>query len=225
MCWTDDLVKTMTADQPKPLVPEASGPPATVAVAVVVALAQVVAFYVAIRAIASFALPVRRGVILLGVLLVAAAVASLGARRIAPHRGSGYAIPLFATGGFVAGFSVAMAAGLRLVGPVVLVPGGIGSFLGVVAAMQWWSRPHVSAGSVESAEAHMTNEFTAVVERDGEWFIAYCAEVPGANGQGRTKEEALASLSHAVAMILEDRREDSLRGLPPDAVQEKVTIK
>jgi hypothetical protein len=26
----------------------------------------------------------------------------------------------------------------------------------------------------------MTNEFTAVVERDGEWFIAYCAEIPGA---------------------------------------------
>jgi predicted RNase H-like HicB family nuclease len=40
----------------------------------------------------------------------------------------------------------------------------------------------------------MTNEFTAVVERDGEWFIAYCAEIPGANGQGRTKEEALESL-------------------------------
>lgn len=71
----------------------------------------------------------------------------------------------------------------------------------------------------------MTNEFTAVVERDGEWFIAYCAEIPGANGQGRTKEEALASLTSAVALILEDRREDSLRGLPADAVREKVTVK
>jgi predicted RNase H-like HicB family nuclease len=70
----------------------------------------------------------------------------------------------------------------------------------------------------------MANEFTAVVERDGEWFIAYCAEIPGANGQGRTKEEALRSLSSAVALILEDRREDALRGLPADAVQEKVTV-
>jgi predicted RNase H-like HicB family nuclease len=75
------------------------------------------------------------------------------------------------------------------------------------------------------AEAHMTNEFTAVVERDGEWFIAYCAEIPGANGQGQTKEEALASLSSAVALVLEDRREDSLRGLPADAIREKVTVK
>jgi predicted RNase H-like HicB family nuclease len=70
----------------------------------------------------------------------------------------------------------------------------------------------------------MTNEFTAVVERDGEWFIAYCAEIPGANGQGRTKEEALESLRGAVTLVLEDRREDSLRGLPADAVQEKVTV-
>lgn len=52
----------------------------------------------------------------------------------------------------------------------------------------------------------MTNEFTAVVERDSEWFIAYCAEIPGANGQGRTREEALESLRAAVALILEDRR-------------------
>jgi predicted RNase H-like HicB family nuclease len=71
----------------------------------------------------------------------------------------------------------------------------------------------------------MANEFTAVVERDGEWFIAYCPEIPGANGQGRTKEEALESLSKAVSLILEDRREDGLRGVPPEAVREKVTVK
>jgi len=70
-----------------------------------------------------------------------------------------------------------------------------------------------------------TNAFTALVERDGEWFIAYCAEIPGANGQGHTKEEALESLSGAVALILEDRREDALRGLPADAIQEKGTVK
>jgi len=38
----------------------------------------------------------------------------------------------------------------------------------------------------------MRNEFTAIVEQDGPWFIAYCAEVPAANGQGRTREECLA---------------------------------
>jgi len=47
----------------------------------------------------------------------------------------------------------------------------------------------------------MHNEFTAVVEQDEGWFIAYCPEVPGANGQGRTKEECLKSLSEAIALI------------------------
>lgn len=60
----------------------------------------------------------------------------------------------------------------------------------------------------------MRNEFTAVIEQDGEWMIAYSPEIPGANGQGRTKEEALDSLSKAIALILENRREDGLRGPP-----------
>ena len=71
----------------------------------------------------------------------------------------------------------------------------------------------------------MANEFTAIVEKDGEWFIAYSPEIPGANGQGRSKEEALASLSEAIALILPDRREDGLRGLPPDAIRETVIVR
>lgn len=70
----------------------------------------------------------------------------------------------------------------------------------------------------------MHNEFTAVVERDEEWFIAYCPEVPGANGQGQSREESLASLRDAIALILEDRREDGLRGVPADADRTVVTV-
>ena len=70
----------------------------------------------------------------------------------------------------------------------------------------------------------MRNEFTAVYERDGKWVIAYCPEVPGANGQGRSKEEARSSLAEAIALILEDRREDGLRGVPADAERETITV-
>jgi predicted RNase H-like HicB family nuclease len=70
----------------------------------------------------------------------------------------------------------------------------------------------------------MRNEFTAIIERDGDWFIAYCPEIPGANGQGRTKDEARRSLAEAIALILEDRREDGLRGVPDDADRETLTI-
>jgi predicted RNase H-like HicB family nuclease len=57
----------------------------------------------------------------------------------------------------------------------------------------------------------MRNEFTAVIERDGEWFIAWSAEIPGANGQGRSAEVCRESPSAAIELILQDRREDALR--------------
>jgi predicted RNase H-like HicB family nuclease len=70
----------------------------------------------------------------------------------------------------------------------------------------------------------MRHEFTAVYERDAEWVIAYCPEVPGANGQGRTKEEARTSLAAAIILILEDRREEGLRGVPEGAEREVITV-
>lgn len=70
----------------------------------------------------------------------------------------------------------------------------------------------------------MHNEFTAIIERDGEWYIAYCPEIPGANGQGKSKDEARENLAEAIALILQDRQEEGLRGVPPDAVCETVTV-
>jgi predicted RNase H-like HicB family nuclease len=70
----------------------------------------------------------------------------------------------------------------------------------------------------------MRNEFTAVIERDGEWFVAWSPEIPGANGQGHTIEECREDLSAAIQLILEDRREDGLRGAPANALRETVTI-
>jgi len=55
----------------------------------------------------------------------------------------------------------------------------------------------------------MRNEFTALIERDGEWFVAWSFEIPGANGQGRTVEECRANLCAAIELILEDQREET----------------
>jgi predicted RNase H-like HicB family nuclease len=68
------------------------------------------------------------------------------------------------------------------------------------------------------------NEFTAIIEKDGDWYIAYCPEIPGANGQGRTKEEAKESLAEALELILRDRREEGLRNVPVDAITEVVSL-
>ncbi len=60
------------------------------------------------------------------------------------------------------------------------------------------------------------------VPEGGYWAI--CPEIPGANGQGETIEEAKESLKSAIELILEDRRNDILRGLPEDAIREKVMV-
>ena len=70
----------------------------------------------------------------------------------------------------------------------------------------------------------MHNEFTAIIEKEGDWYFAYCAEVPGANGQGKTKEECLRNLAEAIKLVLEDRRQDSLRGIPADAHSELLSV-
>ena len=51
----------------------------------------------------------------------------------------------------------------------------------------------------------MHNEFTAIIEQDGEWYIGHSPEIPGANGQGRSVDECRANLAEAIALILEDR--------------------
>jgi predicted RNase H-like HicB family nuclease len=70
----------------------------------------------------------------------------------------------------------------------------------------------------------MRNEFTAVIEQDGDWYIAYSPEISGANGQGRSREECLRSLASAIELILQDRREDGLRGVPEGAVRAVVKV-
>ena len=70
----------------------------------------------------------------------------------------------------------------------------------------------------------MHNEFTAIIEKEGDWFIGYCPEIPGANGQGRTKEECRSSLAEAIALILEDRRQDAMKGVPGEAIREVVIV-
>ena len=70
----------------------------------------------------------------------------------------------------------------------------------------------------------MHNEFTAIIERHGDWFIAHCPEVPEANGQGHTAEEAKSDLAAAIELVLVDRREDALKTASADALRQIVTV-
>ena len=71
----------------------------------------------------------------------------------------------------------------------------------------------------------MKGELTAIIEKAPEGgYWAICPEVPGANGQGQTLEEAKENLRKAAKLILKDRLEDIRRGLPKDAIQETIAI-
>ena len=71
----------------------------------------------------------------------------------------------------------------------------------------------------------MKAELTAIIEtatEGGYWAI--CPEIPGANGQGETIEEAKENLKSAIKMILEDRLADIRRGLTEEAIEETISI-
>ena len=64
--------------------------------------------------------------------------------------------------------------------------------------------PPVAAGHTPSG---VLGRFTAVYQRDEGWWVGYVEELPGANAQERTLEEARGSLREAVADVLEANRE------------------
>ena len=76
----------------------------------------------------------------------------------------------------------------------------------------------------QKPEAVVRNEFTAVLEKDEDWFVASCLEIPGAHGQGKTREDALENLAEAILLYLEMCREEGLRGVPAEATLEVIAV-
>ncbi len=71
----------------------------------------------------------------------------------------------------------------------------------------------------------MENRFTAVFERTDKWWIAYVEELPGANTQGATLEEARENLKGAVVLVLEANRELAERRLSgKEVVREDLVV-
>ena len=68
-------------------------------------------------------------------------------------------------------------------------------------------------------------KLTAVYMKVPEGFVAFVEELPGANTQGKTLEEARANLKEAVTMVLDANRElskESLEGV--DVIREALTL-
>ncbi|ABA21560.1 Protein of unknown function UPF0150 [Trichormus variabilis ATCC 29413] len=72
----------------------------------------------------------------------------------------------------------------------------------------------------------MENSFTAVFEKVGDWYIGYAQELPGANIQERTLEEARESLLEAIELILISNRELAEKELAnKNVIREQITVK
>ena len=71
----------------------------------------------------------------------------------------------------------------------------------------------------------MQVQLTAVFKKVPQGYIGFVEELPGANTQGATLEEARASLTEAIQMVLEANRtlaQESLEG--HDVIREPMTI-
>jgi len=72
----------------------------------------------------------------------------------------------------------------------------------------------------------MEHTFTGIFERVGDWYMAYVEELPGANTQGKTLEEARENLREAVELILQSNRELTEKELTGKRViREKIKVK
>ena len=70
----------------------------------------------------------------------------------------------------------------------------------------------------------MRNRYTAIIVRDPKWFMAFCPEVPEANGQGKTREACLTDLASAIRTILDYKREQMLEDMPAGAEETAVLV-
>ena len=72
----------------------------------------------------------------------------------------------------------------------------------------------------------MDLEFTAVFRKVPEGYIGFVEELPGANTQGATLEEARANLQEAVSLVLDANRtlaQEDASGL--DVIREPLTVR
>jgi len=70
----------------------------------------------------------------------------------------------------------------------------------------------------------MTYQFHLVFEKGDKYYIGYCPEVPGANGQGITKKKCRQNLLEAIELVLQTRAQEAQLGIPKKATIEVLPL-
>ena len=66
--------------------------------------------------------------------------------------------------------------------------------------------------------------YTAILKRDGDWWIGWVEEVPGVNAQGRSREELLASLRTILTEALEFNRQEARAAAESGFEEETLSV-
>ena len=69
----------------------------------------------------------------------------------------------------------------------------------------------------------MENEYTAVIRRDGQWWIGWIAEIPGVNSQGATREELAGNLQSALREMLQMNRDNARKAADEDFEEIRIS--
>lgn len=70
----------------------------------------------------------------------------------------------------------------------------------------------------------MSNTYTAIAKKKGDWWIGWIEEVPGVNCQEHTREELLESLKVTLREALEFNRQDALEGAESNYEEVSVSV-
>ncbi len=70
----------------------------------------------------------------------------------------------------------------------------------------------------------MSNTYTAIMKRDGDWWIGWIEEVPGTNCQEATREELVESLRVVPQEALDFTRQEAIAAAGEDYQEERIAL-
>jgi predicted RNase H-like HicB family nuclease len=70
----------------------------------------------------------------------------------------------------------------------------------------------------------MNTQYTAVVKKEGDWWIGWIEEVPGVNCQEATREELMESLTVTLREALSLNRDDAISAAGDDFEELNIAL-
>ena len=70
----------------------------------------------------------------------------------------------------------------------------------------------------------MNSQFTAVIKKDGDWWIGWIEEIPGVNCQEKTKDELLKSLRITLKEALKFNKKEALSAAGKEFQEEIIAV-